>query len=294
MVVVMLSLGAATAFGIADYCGGRAARLLAATRVTAVGELCGLVAITIAIVAMGTLAPGAGVWLRVGAGGIAGAIGQTLLYWALARGSMAVVAPVSAAFAALTPVTVGLATGERLPAIGLVGIALGVGAVALVSRSASKTLDRRSGPTALVAAVVAGCMFGGLFASLHEAPPEAGLWPLAIARMAALVLIAPAAWRTRRTVCRPAGSPARHSRGCGYRMSSAAGQLDAIGTLLLMIAMRSGLLSVVTVIAAMYPAGTVVLALAIDGERIRRVQAAGLALAGIAVALLSVAQVVGA
>ena len=56
-----------------------------------------------------------------------------------------------------------------------------------------------------------------------------------------------------------------------------------------LIAVRQGLLSVVAVIASLYPASTVVLAFFIDRERVSRWQAVGLAVGVGALALVSVA-----
>ena len=68
------------------------------------------------------------------AAGLAGGIGVALLYRALAIGSMAVVAPVTAVCAVTLPVAVAIALGER-PGMGpTAGIALAILAIVLVSQ----------------------------------------------------------------------------------------------------------------------------------------------------------------
>ena len=67
-----------------------------------------------------------------------------------------------------------------------------------------------------------------------------------------------------------------------------AGCLDATGNALFLLASRQGLLTLVGVIGAMYPASTVLLARVVLGERLVRHQLVGLAIAGLAVVLIAV------
>jgi drug/metabolite transporter (DMT)-like permease len=68
-----------------------------------------------------------------------------------------------------------------------------------------------------------------------------------------------------------------------------AGCLDATGNALFLFASRQGLLTLVGVIGAMYPASTVVLARVVLGERLARHQLIGLAIAAGAVVLIATA-----
>jgi len=70
-------------------------------------------------------------------------------------------------------------------------------------------------------------------------------------------------------------------------MSAAAGALDSVANLLFLLAARSGDLAVVAVIVALYPAGTVLLARKVLGERLHRGQLIGLGTAAAAVTLLA-------
>ena len=69
----------------------------------------------------------------------------------------------------------------------------------------------------------------------------------------------------------------------------AAGAGDTVANVLYLLAVRQGLVSLVAVIVALYPAATVILAQVVLSERLRRVQVAGLALAGSAAVLLALA-----
>ena len=57
---------------------------------------------------------------------------------------------------------------------------------------------------------------------------------------------------------------------------------------LYLVSTRDGLLSVVAVIVSLYPASTILLAMALDHERVNRSQLVGMALAGIAVAVITI------
>ncbi len=72
-----------------------------------------------------------------------------------------------------------------------------------------------------------------------------------------------------------------------YGLATLAGVLDATANLLFLLAARSGDLTVVAVITALYPAGTVLLARSVLGERIHRGQLLGLGTAAVAVSLLA-------
>ncbi|MEN3540367.1 EamA family transporter [Microbispora sp. ZYX-F-249] len=72
-----------------------------------------------------------------------------------------------------------------------------------------------------------------------------------------------------------------------YAMSAAAGVLDSVANLLFLLAARGGDLTVVAVITALYPAGTVLLARAVLAERIHRGQLIGLG--AVAVSLVAMA-----
>ena len=66
-----------------------------------------------------------------------------------------------------------------------------------------------------------------------------------------------------------------------------AGPFDITANALYLVATRAGDLSVVAPLAALYPVSTVVLAMVIDRERLRPVQALGLVLAVVALVLVS-------
>ena len=68
-----------------------------------------------------------------------------------------------------------------------------------------------------------------------------------------------------------------------------AGTLEAVANGLFVVASRVGLLSLVGVVGALYPASTVVLAQKLLGERMARHQKVGLVLAALAVVAVGLA-----
>jgi drug/metabolite transporter (DMT)-like permease len=65
------------------------------------------------------------------------------------------------------------------------------------------------------------------------------------------------------------------------------GVLDASANVFYVLALDHGLLSVVSVLTALYPAGTVLLARYVLGERLSTVQRAGLGVAAAAAVLIA-------
>jgi drug/metabolite transporter (DMT)-like permease len=212
------------------------------------------------------------------AGGFAGLAGVALLYAALGQAPMNIISPVTAVMSAAVPVVGGLALGERPSAVAWFGIALGMVAVVLISRQPE---DHPHGPIGwrpLVMAIVAGIGFGGYFVCLARSNADSGLWPVVISRMASSVLVVPLAATTGRLVrLPPAVIP----------LALAAGVLDAGANLAFLLASRHGLLSLSGVITALYPAGTVLLAVLLLKERTGRLQRIGLAVAVASVVLIT-------
>ena len=130
---ILLALGSALVYGVADYCGGRSSRFHPAAVVTLIGQTVSLLIVgTLVLLGNTPMPDGATLAWSLG-GGAAGAFALLALYHAFAHGAMTVVAPLSAVVGAAVPVIAGRIVGERPAAIAYVGIALALVAVALVS-----------------------------------------------------------------------------------------------------------------------------------------------------------------
>jgi drug/metabolite transporter (DMT)-like permease len=277
--MLAISLAAVSAFvwGTADFSGGKAARRGGALAVTVVSQILGLpLVLCFVLVLPGRLHAGDLGWgACAGAAGLAGIV---LLYRGLASGAMAVVAPIAAVTSALVPMTVGLVQDTMPPTPALAGATCAVVAIGLVSIGPTGPGRRASGPI-LGLALGAGVMFGLFFALLARTHDDSGMWPLAAVRLTSISL----------------GLLVVASRGRSLRLPRpilgwvvVAGVGDIAANALFLLSTREGLLAVVAPIAALYPVSTVLLALAIDKERVRPVQIAGLGLAATALVLTAV------
>ncbi|MDA0637684.1 DMT family transporter [Nonomuraea sp. MCN248] len=277
MTAVILATACAVVYGTADFFGGLATRRSRVLAVVALSQLAGFALILSLLPVLPGAFEGRAVLWGLGAG-LSGAVGLVLFYRSLATGVMSVVAPTTAVTSAALPVGFGLLQGERPEPVALLGVALGLGAVLLVSQ------DRSAGGAgstrAVLTALAAGAGFGGFFILLSMASADAGLWPLAGARIASIGLVILLALATRRTL-----KPVPGSLG----VIVAAGVLDMVANVLYLLAQRQGLLSLVAVLVSLYPASTLLLARRVLGERLHAVQLAGVACALGAVALIAVA-----
>ena len=211
-------------------------------------------------------------------GGLSGLLGVVVMYHLMTVAPINVISPVTAVLAAIVPIFVGVTVGER-PGIAVwLGILLGLAAVVLVSRTGDDHPHGTVGVRVLVLALVAGFGFGMYFVFLARAGDDSGLWPLVVSRFASAVLIVPLA--------RARGAFGA-IRGRTVAVVGVAGACDALANMFFLLASRHGLLSVASVLTSLYPATTVLLAVMFLHERISRVQRAGLALAAVAIVLIT-------
>ena len=130
----VLALLSAGFYGAADFTGGIATRRAAAIPVVLLSQACGLVMVALALPLLPRAAPtNADLWWGAAAG-LFGGFGVALLYRALAMGTMSVVAPITAVTAVTLPVVTSIALGERPGWIPVMGIALGIASIVLISR----------------------------------------------------------------------------------------------------------------------------------------------------------------
>jgi drug/metabolite transporter (DMT)-like permease len=278
---VALGLVVALSYGAADFLGGYASQRASTTSVTVVTQFVALgLALTAVLVAGWDEVRG----VDAGLGALAGLsqlAAVNALYRGLATGRMSVVAPVSAVTSALVPVTWGLARGEEPGAIALAGVALAIVAVAVVARAPDASGASglaAAAPLALALALLAGVGFGVSFICFGETAKASGLWPVAIARLVAGPALVAGLLATRRALLPPPEV---------RRIAVATGVLDMTANVVLLLAVRQGLMSLVAPVASLYPGGTVVLARAVLGEPIGRTRVAGLGLALVALLLIA-------
>ena len=287
MLTVLVGTTSALIFGAADFLGGLAARRMSAILATALAAATGLVVLAIALPIVG----GEWSWPAVllgAASGVAGAVAIGLLYACLAIGPMSILSPLTAVVSAIVPLTFGLIGGERLGVLGYVALGLALVAIVLVGFVPEKNAVRPSLKGVLMA--IGSGIAIGVFLILIDATPDAsGIVPLVVNRatnstiMFTLVgVLAFIAWR------RGTG-PAHGAWRSALTLAVACGVLDAVANAGLLLGVRLGELSVMAVLVALYPAGTIILAAIVLKERIAVLQYVGLALAIVAGAMLALA-----
>lgn len=277
-VFILLALASAAFYGAADFIGGLISRRADTVAVVVLSQGAGLAAVGLLIPLVQTASPSPADWMWGGIAGLAGGGGVALLYRALAIGTMAVVAPITAVCAVIVPVVAALALGERLGVQAGAGILVALLAIVLVSQQDATgeggSPARRRG---IGLAFASGVLIGLFFLALARTDHAAGLWPLVAARIVSLTLfggmillsqrslrMAPATWAT----------------------AMAGGVIDMLANLLYLFASRQGPLTLAVTLSSLYPASTVILARFVLGERLARTQWVGVASALAAIVLI--------
>jgi drug/metabolite transporter (DMT)-like permease len=314
VLAVVLAVVASVTYGLSDVLSGSAVRRYSTASVALWSQVTGLVLLALTTLVVRPVVS----WPPIGWGVAAGALASVallLFYTALQRGRTAIVAPVAGAGVAI-PVVAGLLGGEPVAwpaAVGVAVLVAGVLAVAATgggdgpdtSGSADRPhrrfirsspgraqpapghdecipdRDRRSTRSSVVLAALSAVGFGAFFVVLDLATSAAGpgVGPAVLVTLAvqvgALVATVVAATGHTRTCLAP------HPRL--LLAAGAVGLTDIVGDLSLVTAVGTGPLAVVGPLASLDPVVTVVIAVVVLGERLRPVQAAGIAavLAGV-------------
>lgn len=288
---MIIGLACAVVYGAGDFFGGVASRRVSPERVVAIAGIVGLLLMLVfSLFVSGTMSAGAVQWGLLS--GVAGSIAILALYAALAIGPMSILSPLTAIIQAVVPLGWGLIVhGERLSTIGYVALGIALVAVVLVGFVPEKGAVRPR-VRGIVYGVIAGVMLGVLLILLDMAPDDSGLLPLVFNRISYLsilwVLVLVFWWVRRRRADAGAAGPNGSIRSVVWWIV-AAGIADAVANTLLIVGLRLGELSIIAVLGALYPAGTIALAAIVLRERIAPVQWVGLGLALVASAMLAVA-----
>lgn len=280
MLPLILALLASTSWGVADFLGGLKSRSLPVLVVLGCSQPIGLLAIGLLVALRGVGPPDAAFVPFALAGGVAVTVGISAFMRALAVGTMSIVAPISAV-GSVVPVIAGFLAGERPVAGQLIGMGLATVGVVLAAREAPKP-GEASRPIAAGAAlaVVAALGFGLFLTAMHRASEDDAYWATLVQRLATIGLLA-IAILARQPSFRPAGA---HVPGL-----VAVGILDVSAAVLFAVASSQGMVSLIAVLASLYPIVTVFLAYVVLGERLAWIQRFGAAAAFGGVALITLA-----
>ena len=273
MFTAALALAAAASWGVGDFLGGLKSRSLNPVAILIVAQPIGLTLLGVWVAVRGQGPPGSAVlWACLAS--VLGTTGLIAFYLGMAAGALSIVAPIAGAGAAI-PVIWGLAGGDHPSGYQELGFAAALIGVVLAS------FERKPEAARLAAgagwAAIAMLAFGAYYIPMHAASHGDFLWAAFIFRLTSTTLIA-AAW----LVLRPP-----RARRADLPVLASIGILDTGGNVFFAAASAKGLVSVVSILASLYPVVTVLLARAVLKERVHRSQELGIALALAGIVLIS-------
>jgi drug/metabolite transporter (DMT)-like permease len=286
VLAVILGFATSLVYGTADFFGAIASRRLKPTLVTGISAWAGLLFLSSMLVSglfHATFSPAAILWGIIG--GIFSAFGLSMFYRALAIGPISILSPLSALVAGLVPAIAGAFLGERFGWLSYVAIALVLVAVFLVGFVPGQDV-RLPSVQGVLFGIGAGIGIGVVLICLHNAPTSSGIATVILVRLInGLVLGGYVIFQlvTRRVA-------ASTFKGLGPKLwltMLATGVFDSGANLLFVLAVRQGSLTVVSVLTALYPLGTILLARFVLKEKLALSQSIGIALALGATALLA-------
>jgi drug/metabolite transporter (DMT)-like permease len=303
----LFGLGSALSWGAGDFCGGLISRYTSVLAAILASQGVGFVAVLGVLIFSGELAPSSEsiVWALLS--GVGGVGGLGCFYLALSRGTMGVVAPLTALIGAGVPVMLAIAGGELVSLARFAGIALALLAVVLISlpsspRDPAEKRALRVDLRELPLVVIAGLGFALFFIGVDRASAGGALWwPLTIVRLVGLVVVVGA-------ILLAAIRGGSSSRGLTGGLSRALGVArfresgrglafavpllvltgvgDLGGNVFFVLARQTDALSVAVVLSSLYPVVTTLLAAVFLHERLSRGQLFGVLLATLSVPLL--------
>ncbi len=259
---ILFGLIAALGWGTGDFLITRATRQIGLLWTLLLAQMAGIGAIGLALIVRADPLPAdAALWGQAIAVNLLNLSGTLLLYRAFAIGTLAIVSPISASFAAVTA-ALSLLNGEQLSAVALTGTGLVIAGVVIVSRAPGATrIDLRGVPEAIGVAL----SFGLFFWLIGDVTQHFGIaWPVLIGRAltvcaAAIMVLAARPALPRLT--------ARH-----WLLIIAASALDTLAFLSYNTGIATAYVSVVTALASIFSAVTVVLAWLVLRERLAHSQ----------------------
>jgi uncharacterized membrane protein len=262
-------------WGVADFLGGLKSRQLPIITVLMLSNAFGTVAVTFIVCVRGKAFPDNPALLWAVIAGIIGIVAMFSLYKGLSEGSMAVVAPISAT-GVILPVIFGITVGENLTNAQLIGIISAITGVIFAGREKDEnTRNIARGSGFAVSAAVAIGLFYIVMDQASEADPY---WAAFIERLSygifltLIVVISGASLRISRS----------HLPSIMFM-----GTIDALAGSAFAVAATVGMIGLVSVVASLYPAVTVLLSAMILRERPGKIQVFGVVLALTGVVLIS-------
>ena len=297
---IVLGLTGALCWGGADFAARFASRRVGAYRTLFFMQFFGFIALSVYLKFRGGffegIAPGWHPWALAALAGVINMIASLSLYYSFQIGVMSIVGPVSSAYPALT-VALAIASGERITA--LRGAGLGVTLVGVIlaattfapnaASPVNANPEKESAPKesahlskgvgwALLAALGFGVLFWFLgFYVVPAVGPTISVW---VIRLTSFSVLAVAAIPAHQSLKLPSGSV--------WWQLAAVGFLDTAAFVANNAGLHTGQVSVVSVLASLYGAVTVLLAWIFLREKLERSQWFGIILIFAGIVLVSI------
>ena len=279
---------------MADFAARFASRRVGAYRTLFFMQFFGFLALSVYLKFNGGfshVAPGWQPWALTVAAGLLNVAASLSLYHSFEIGVMSIVGPVSSSYPALT-VILALASGERIHALRAVGMAITFAGVILAAMSFAPKASDPSAPTAassgahlsrgvgwaILAAVGFGFMFW--FLGFHVVPLVGDAVSVWVMRLTALVSLSVFALPARQSIRLPHGGV--------WWMLAAVGLMDTAAFVANNAGLHIGPVSVVSVLASLYGAVTVLLSWIFLRERLERSQWLGIVLIFVGIVCVSI------
>jgi drug/metabolite transporter (DMT)-like permease len=287
---IILGLTGALCWGAADFAARFASRRVGAYRTLFFMQFFGFIALSVYLKFRGGffegIAPGWHPWALAALAGVINMIASLSLYYSFQIGVMSIVAPVSSCYPALT-VALAIMSGEKITMLRGVGLAVTLVGVILAATSfAPNTADPKKESAHLAKgvgwAIVAALGFGVLFWFLgfYVVPAVGGTISVWVIRLTSFSVLGIAAVPARQSLRLPSGGV--------WWLLAAVGVMDTAAFIANNAGLHTGQVSVVSVLASLYGAVTVVLAWIFLREKLERSQWFGIVLIFVGIVLVSI------
>ena len=272
-----LALTASLFLGVSDFLGGTLSRRVPLIAVLVLSQVVATLAILPRMLWESPVADWEGALLWGVIGGVATAIAVSSLFKALAIGTMGVVAPITS-LSVLVPVIAGIAGGDQLTLLLGLGLTVAVIGTILASGPEWRSREKGHGAKPVILAVVAAAGFGVANLSVALGSEHNVTTTLVSNSITVLLLYVLAALVLKQVPV---------ARGMPLVGIAAIGLLGFAANLCFALASTVGPLTVVAVLATLYPAVTVILGWRILHEKLLRIQVFGVIAVFIGVAIVA-------
>jgi drug/metabolite transporter (DMT)-like permease len=296
MISFVAALVASFSYGVSDFLGALAATRLRVIPTTTISYAAAVVVLIVTVAATGG-AWSAEVILWGAVAGVCAVVGFVTFYAAMSRGPMSLVSPLIAVLSAAVPIAAAVLLGETLPPLAWGGVVLALVSASLIASQPRRAVGRLAVPTGILS-VIAGVALGSSLIALDQAPADSGLIAALLEMAVGLVLlllvlgltaVIPVVKRVFDGLGVAVDAEQTLSRRRATVAATAAGALLGVAGALVLVALQAGSLAVVSVLIALYPLATIVLARVVTKERLSAIQLLGVGLALAASVVLGLA-----